>query len=276
MLHSVKELKGYAIGATDGPVGHVKDLYFDDEWWIIRYLVVDTGAWLSSREVLVSPISIGDANWATKTLSASISKEQVRNSPDIDTDKPVSRQNEVEYLGYYGYPNYWGGGGLWGAGMYPNMLLPGYSGYGSSGIMRSEAENAYRRAEAARHENDDPHLRSCKAVVGYHVHATDGDIGHVEGMLVDDETWAVRYVIVDTSNWWLGHKVLIAPQWISEVGWADSKVYAQLTRQAVKDAPPYDDSGEFDRAKEVGIYRHYGRPVYWPAEVELETETSRR
>lgn len=274
MLHSVKELKGYAIGATDGPVGHVKDLYFDDDWWIIRYLVVDTGAWLSGREVLVSPISIGEADWGTKSLSASISKEQVRNSPDIDTDKPVSRQNEVEYLGYYGYPNYWGGGGLWGAGMYPNMLLPGYNDYGSSGVMRSQAENAYRRAAAAQHENDDPHLRSCKEVVGYHVHATDGDIGHVAGMLVDDETWAIRYLIVNTSNWWLGHQVLIAPQWIDDVSWSDSKVSVKMTRQAIKDAPAYEPAAPLDRAREMSLHEYYGRIGYWADAGRRETEIS--
>src|SRR5664279_1069786 len=158
MLRSVKDLKGYAIGATDGPVGHVKDFYFDDQRWTIRYLVVDTGAWLSSRQVLISPIAIGDANCATKTFSASLSKEQVKNSPDIATDKPVSRQHEMQYLGYYGYPYYWGGGGLWGAAMYPNMLLPDYGGFGSPQAVRAETQNAYPQADAARHEHDDPCL----------------------------------------------------------------------------------------------------------------------
>jgi len=120
MLSSMEDLEHYAIRATDGAIGQVKDFYFDDEAWVIRYLVVDTGTWLSSRKVLISPIAIGEPNWAEKILPVSITKEQVKNSPDIDTDKPVSRQHERRYLGYYGYPYYWGGGGPWGDEIYPN------------------------------------------------------------------------------------------------------------------------------------------------------------
>src|SRR5664279_580224 len=191
MLRSVKDLKGYAIGATDGPVGHVKDFYFDDQRWTIRYLVVDTGAWLSSRQVLISPIAIGDANCATKTFSASISKEQVKNSPDIDTDKPVSRQHEMQYLGYYGYPYYWAGDGLWGQGAYPGMMLMGLGDGGSDAAYRhAQAEDARAQAEGEERQNGDPHLRSCNALMKYHVEASDGDMGHVQGLLLDDDTWA--------------------------------------------------------------------------------------
>ena len=131
MLRSIKDLEGFAVGATDGTIGHVKDFYFDDRAWIVRYLVVDAGAWLSSRKVLISPISIGRPDWAERLLHVSITKEQVRQSPDIDTDKPVSRQHEMQFSGYYGYPYYWGGSGYWGGGMYPNMMLPGCGGFGS-------------------------------------------------------------------------------------------------------------------------------------------------
>jgi hypothetical protein len=125
MLHSMKDLEGYTIGATDGVIGHVKDFYFDDEAWVIRYLVVETGAWLSSRRVLISPIAINEPNWSEKSFPAAITQEQVKNSPNIDTDKPVSRQHEIAYSGYYGYPYYWGGGGFWGNGVYPGMMLSG-------------------------------------------------------------------------------------------------------------------------------------------------------
>ena len=111
MLRSMKDLEDYAIRATDGTIGHVKDFHFDDKAWGIRYLVLDTGTWLSSRKVLISPIAIGHPDWAGKILPVSITKEQVKNSPDIDTDKPVSRHNEIRYRGYYGYPFYWGGPG---------------------------------------------------------------------------------------------------------------------------------------------------------------------
>lgn len=273
MLRSMNDLEGYAIRATDGTIGHVKDFYFDDEAWVIRYLVVDTGSWLSSRKVLISPIAIGHPNWTEKVLPVSISKEQVKNSPDIDTEKPVSRQHEIRYLGYYGYPYYWGGAGLWGGGAYPNMMMPGDAGFVSTPhAVQSEAEKTYAQAEAARHQDDDPHLRSCKAVMKYHIEATDGDIGHVQGLLVDEETWAIRYLIVNTSNWWMGHQVLIAPQWIENVSWHDATVSVNVTRQAVKDAPPYDLAAALDRKREVGLHQHYGRPGYWAAEEKREAE----
>jgi uncharacterized protein YrrD len=273
MLRSMKNLEDYAIRATDGIIGHVKDFYFDDQAWVIRYLVVDTGTWLSSRKVLISPISIGHPDWTDRVLPVSITKEQVKNSPDIDTQKPVSRQHEIQYLGYYGYPYYWGGTGLWGDGIDPSMMMTGYAGFPST-PHPSEEEMAYARAEAARHQNDDPHLRSCKAVIGHHIQATDGDIGHVEGLLIDEETWAVRYVIVNTSNWWLGHQVLIAPQWIQDVSWSDATVSVNLTRQAVKDAPPYDSEAPLERKQEMGIHEHYGRPGYWASEVKRDAARS--
>jgi hypothetical protein len=143
-------------------------------------------------------------------------------SPHIDTEKPVSRQHEVRYLGYYGYPSYWGGTELWGGGAYPSMMMTGYGGFvATPHAPRPEAQEAYARAQAAQHRDDDIHLRSCKAVVDYHIEATDGDIGHVQGLLVDEEIWAIRYMVVDTSNWWLGHKVLVAPARRHRVGRSD-------------------------------------------------------
>lgn len=277
MLRSTNELKHFVVGATDGEIGQVKDFFFDDERWVVRYLVVETGDWLSSRKVLISPIAISQPEWTQKIMPVSITKEQVRNSPDVDTERPVSRQHEIEFTGYYGYPYYWGGAGLWGGGLYPDMmLLGGYGGYRSPTAAQMQEAEAAAQAEAVRHESDDPHLRSCTAVAGYHIHATDGDIGHVQGFLVEDGTWAIRYLIVDTSNWWFGHQVLIAPQWIKEVSWSQAKVLVDLTRQDVQDAPPYDSTVLLDRKQELQIYAHHRRPSYWPDESEHDNDMSRR
>ncbi len=275
MLRSMKDLEGYAIQATDGTIGHVKDFYFDDEAWIVRYLVVETGHWLSSRKVLISPMSIGQPDWNARVLPVSITKEQVKNSPDIDTDKPVSRQHEMQYLGYYNYPYYWGGAGLWGGGAYPGMLTG--LGYDDSTTEYRHARTQDNRSETeqAQRVAHDPHLRSCKAVMKYHIEATDGDIGHVQGLLIDEKTWAIRYMVVDTNNWWLGHQVLIAPQWIREVRWADATVSVTLTRQAVKDAPQYDAAVPLSRDREADLYRHHGRASYWADEVNLENSEFR-
>jgi len=224
MLRTLKELHDYSIGAEDGVIGHVKDLFLDDEAWVVRYLVVDTGGWLFGKKVLISPMAIKKPNWAGRLLPVSITMEQVKGSPDVDTDKPVTRQHELEYSGHYDYPTYRGAGRYWGGGMYPGMLLPGYAAFGNPQAIREETQHARARAEQARDPHADPHLRSCKAITG-HIHASDGDIGHVSGMLIDDETWAVRYLIVDTSNWWVGHEMLVAPQWIEGVSWAEDTVF---------------------------------------------------
>jgi sporulation protein YlmC with PRC-barrel domain len=269
MLRTVKNMQDSVISTTDGNIGHVKDVYFDDETWCVRYLVVDTGTWLSSRNVLLSPISIGLANWADKLLPVSITKEQVKNSPDISTEKPVSRQQEIELLEYYGYPYYWGGYGMWGAGVYPNMMLTGYVGL----VLppHDEDPEATKAFKAEQHQDDDIHLRSFQALIDYHIHATDGDIGHIQDLIVDEETWAIRYMIVNTSNWGLGRQVLIPAPWIQDVSWQDAKASVNLTRQAVKDAPPYNPAMQVDRKMEMYIYNHYGCPGYWMAEEKHET-----
>ena len=274
MLRTLKDLHDYAIGAVDGAIGQVKDLYVDDEAWVVRYLVVETGGWLMGRKVLISPIAIGPADWATRQLPVSITMEQVRNSPDLDTDKPVTRQHELAYSDYYGYPTYWGGMGYWGSSMYPNMILSGYGGFGSPQAIREKAQNSGAPVEAARNAHADPHLRSCTAITGYHLHASDGEIGHICGMLIDDETWAVRYFIVDTSNWGFGHRVLVAPHWIEGVSWAEGTVSVKLARQVVKDAPAYDPDESLTRADEVRLHEYYGRTGYWTSAEEGETEAS--
>ncbi len=271
MLRSMKDLKNFTISATDGEIGHLKDIYFDDDAWVVRYFVVDAGSWLTSRKVLISPISISQQDWLEGNLPVSITKDQVRNSPDIDTEQPVSRQHDELTLGYYGYPYYWGGSGLWGGGLYPYAMNPVYLGYGADRVGREEDEAAYLRAQRSRHSNDDPHLRSGNAVTGYHIEAKDGAIGHVAGYLIDDATWAVRYLIVDTSNWWVGHKVLIAPEWITGVHWANETVSVNLSRASVKDAPPYDPNVAWSRDQGRDLYRHYGRTGHWADGDTLET-----
>jgi hypothetical protein len=274
MLRNSKNLEGCCIGATDGTIGEVKDLYFDDEAWVIRYLVVETGSWLQNRKVLISPYALSQPQWAQKLLRASLTKEQVKNSPNIDTDMPVTRQHEMEYLKYYSYPSYWGGAALWGIGPNPNLMPMGRAyewPVDSYGQIRAEHD----REVSKEHEKGDHHLRSCNAILKYHIHASDGDIGHVAGLLVDDETWAIRYLIVDTSNWGLGHQALVAPQWISDVSWSHSKVTIALSREALKDAPPYDGTSTPDREQEIELFEYYGRPGYWVPVASRDAGTAR-
>lgn len=253
MFRSVNDLRGHAILASDGVIGTVDDLYFDDEDWAIRYLVVDTGGWLSGRKVLLSPHALGHPDWLDRQVPVSLTRAQVAGSPDIDTHKPVSRQLEANYFGYYGYPPYWDGTGLWATGGYPVSVV--------TKDLQIAQEFASRRSRA--YAPDDVHLRSCATVMGHHVHAKDGDLGHIDDMLVDDQTWAIRYAIVNTSNWWGGQLVLVSPRWIADVNWIESTVTVDLTRAAVQAAPPYDASAQLNRQQELAIHEHYQRPGYW-------------
>jgi hypothetical protein len=271
-MFSMKEMESYKIGATDGVIGQVEDFYFDDESWVIRHLVVETGRWLLSRRVLISPIALGEPNWSEKVLPASITCEQVRGSPDIDTNRPVSRQHEMGYLAYYGYPYYWGGNGLWGGAAVPGALLAPPPSHGESNAQycNEQAHRVYEQLKAAaeRHQGDDPHLRSGNMIMTYAVRATDGDLGHVAGMLVEEHTWAIRYLVINAGNWWRGHEVLVAPNWITGFDWENCKVAVDMTRLSVKSSPPYNVDTIVDRMHEGLLNTHHGQVGYWQREAE--------
>ncbi len=258
MLRNIAHLKGFAIRATDGELGTVEQLYFDDKTWAIRYFVVETGGWLGGRRVLISPISVAHADWQTKRVDVALTKKQVQDSPDIDTHQPVSRQHEAEYYGYYGYPCYWDGPYLWGPAFYPaGLAVPVFA-------------SREALAERVARELTDSHLRSTEGVTGYNIEAADGEIGHLDGFVVDDEAWAIRYIEVATRNWWPGKKVLVSPGWIERVSWADSKVYVGLSREAIQGAPEYGEPMPITREYENRLYLHYGRPPYWLHQTEPE------
>jgi len=272
MLRRLADLEGYPIEATDGAIGQMTDFLFDDESWVVRYVVVQTSEWLSNRKVLISPIAIGPPAWSYRTLRIPMTTDQVRNSPAVDTDKPVSRQDERGHCGHYGYsPYYWAHSGLSGASNYPGALRLSIANVGTGVEPHTAAEDLARlEREVDQRRHDDPHLRSANAVMHYHIKASDGGIGHVQGLLLDEDTWAIRYLIVDTSKWWLGHKVLIAPQWIQGVSWSERSISIHLPREAIKGSPPYNSAGTLHRDEEARLYNHYQRAGYWADHVRLE------
>ncbi|MGA9042406.1 MAG: PRC-barrel domain-containing protein [Terriglobales bacterium] len=226
MQQRISAMIGNVIRATDGDLGKVHEFYFDDAAWTIRYMVAETGNWLLGRKVLISLVALGKPDWEAQLFSVNLSCTQVRNSPDIDTERPVYRQYEEEIHKYYDWPVYWQGG-------YGGML-------GITPFPLFEDPSPQGAPESQR--NDDPHLRSTRHVKGYHIHATDGEIGHVEDFIVDDENWAIQHLVVDTGNWLPGKKVFIAPAWIKKVNWTDSSVYLDRSREAVKTSPEFDSS----------------------------------
>jgi hypothetical protein len=262
MLINSSQLKGLTIHAVDGELGTVDQFYFDDETWAVRYFTVDTGGWLGGRQVLISPFSVIRTDWRDRRLDVGLTKAQVENSPDIETHQPVSRQHEAEYLGYYGYPYYWGGPYLWGPAFYP------------AGGDLAHTATAAAIADNIRRESADSHLRSAGEVEGYAIDASDGEIGHLDGFIVDDETWAIRYAEVATRNWWPGKKVLVSPAWIERVSWTNSKVFVALSRDTIKTGPEYDESTPINRDYENQLYFHYGLPPYWLNQAEREAAFS--
>jgi sporulation protein YlmC with PRC-barrel domain len=234
MQRSVNNLIGNNLDATDGEIGRVEDFYFDDQTWTIRYLVVKTGSWLSGRKVLISPNVLLKNSWESGMFPVRLSKEQVRNSPDIDTEKPISRQYEQELADYYPWEPYWG------TGFYPGQVwgvIPPTPGIEPTTIIDPAT---IKEQEAIEKSIEDTHLRSCRNVTGYHIRAIDGDIGHVNDFILDDQTWQISQLLVDTHNRIGGKKVLIPVRHVKDVEWDDSKVILDLNVEAIKDSPAVD------------------------------------
>jgi uncharacterized protein YrrD len=273
MLVSVRDLQGYAIAATDGDIGSVHDVYFDAQRWTVRYLVVDTGNWLPGRKVLISPMSTRGAVTADKRLAVRLTRVQVESSPEADTEGPITRQYESRLVRHYGLDPYWLGPLRWGAVPYPLEVVP-------PGAVTPPVDPGVEEALAREGLDNvgDPHvegtargegqLHSAREVIGSGIQATDGELGHVEDFLIDDRSWAIRYMIVDTANWLPGKKVLVAPEWISLVSWADSRVHVSMSREQIKNAPEYDPSRPVEREHERRLWQYYERPPYWEDEPE--------
>ena len=245
MLIKAKTLKGYTLDSLDGEIGKVKEFYFDDKYWVIRYLVGDTGKWLTDRIVLISPYALVAVIKEKQHIDINLTKKQIENSPSLNSDKPISRQFEEAYFGYYRWPIYWEGPYIWGS--YPYIV-----------------HDSKKWKEFAHKEKDwDPHLRSTHDISGYYIHAEDGEIGHLEDFIIDDETWAIRYFFIDTRNWWPGKKVLVSPEWIERISWIDSKVFVNLTLSNIKHSPEYSEESLLTRDYETKLHGHYNRQGYW-------------
>jgi len=226
MLRSIKQLYGDKLGAADGEIGHVKDFYFDDQNWAVRYVVADTGSWLPGRQVLISPHAFGSLQQAGKLLLVTLTRKQIEDSPSIELHKPVSRQYEEEYHRYYGWPYYWQGDGLWGMSGFPILELPAQP-------LPSEPATAI----GPQPERADAHLRSTQAVNGYHLQARDGIIGHVCDFTMDAASWAIRHLVIKTGHRFSGKEVQIPTREVERISYPDSTVFVSLTREAIQQTP---------------------------------------
>lgn len=245
MLYNAKTLSGYKLNSLDGELGNAKEFYFDDQYWTIRYLVANTGNWLTGRQVLISPYALVEVNKEAEYIDINLTKKQIKDSPSLDSDMPVSRQYEMGYYKYYEYPMYWGGIHMWGHN--PNLMR----------------ENKKWKKEIQDDKTWDSSLRSTNEVSGYYLQANDGEIGYVKDFIIDDDTWAIRYLLIDTKNWWPGKKVLVSPQWIDRVSWEESKVFVNLSREIIKKSPEYSEENLLTRDYENKLYQYYNRKGYW-------------
>jgi hypothetical protein len=227
MSRSLKQLIGKKLDASDGIIGEVKDFYFDDQSWAVRYVVAETGTWLTSRQVLLSPHAFGTLHRADRDLVVNLTRKQIENCPSIEWHKPVSRQYEEEYHRYYGWPYYWEGDGLWG-GMrgFPVIELP-----------PKDTPGEAAAARARRAKNPDAHLRSMQAVKGYHLRASDAIAGYVYDFMMDDESWAIDELVIKTGHRFSGHEVLIPVSNVHRISYEDSTVFVDMTKEAVEQSP---------------------------------------
>jgi hypothetical protein len=260
MMINVNLLRKCSVVAADGDIGTLDDCLFEDQTWTIRYLVVDTGGWLPGRRVLIHPASVLNTEFSSSKLHLNLSKEKVRNSPDIDSAKPVSRQQESLYHNYYGLEPYWYGPGLWGMYGFPGAYAGAIPAMGP--IPVDAEEDAIRREGAELREREaeneaDTHLRSAREVIGYHIHATDGDIGHIEDLLVNARSWTIGYVVVGTRNWWPGKKVVVPSARFSKISWAERSITTDLSRDAIKSKREFDSSRLLDEAYEEELFSFY-------------------
>ena len=245
MLRSLKSLERFDILARDGKIGSVFDFFFDDSDWTLRYLVVTAGSWLSGRKVLVAPEALETPLWEQEKFPVSLTRKQVEDSPEIDTEKPVSREQQGLLHRYYGWALHW------------NIWAPKPGGE-SDDILAAMARKRFGGAGL-----DEPNLRSARDVQGYGLEAKDGVFGEVEDLIIDDKDWVIRYIVVDTGRWMPGRKVIISPDWVSEIDWSTNTVRVALFKEEVVKSPEYEPERVLNRRYEEILYEHYGRPEYW-------------
>lgn len=244
LFRSLKEMQGFTVHAIDGDIGKVHEFYFDDEFWIVRYLVVDIGHWLPGRKVLIAPSAFREPDWNSRVFNLNLTRAAVEKSPDIDTAKPVSRQHEIELSRHFQWPPYWEMTAV-GSVVIPIPAAP------------VEPEPATGRAKK------NPHLRNTRRVIGYHLKALDGSIGRVHDFVVNDSDWRIQYVVVDMEDGKPERKVVISPWWVDAVRWDESVMVVHIPKGTIEKSQPYDAAVPMSRDYEEKLYDHYGKKKYW-------------
>jgi len=242
MLRNTKALEGARIRAIDGDIGHLEQFYFDDRNWQINYVVMNIGNWLHGKLVLVLPEAISSVGGDHEpVINVALTKEEVRQSLDAQTHRPVSLQQPHDYYLYLGLPHY-------------------------LAVTDKSVSDL----------DSDAHLRSTKIVGRYHIMAVDGEIGHLDGFIIDDETWTIRYATAATRNWLPGKKTLLATEWINWISWAEANAYVGFTRNRIGNSPEFDPEHPLTRDFELELYTYYQRTPYWESDTVREAGSRMR
>jgi hypothetical protein len=244
MVFSVSDLKGVSLHATDGDIGSLRDLYFDEEGWVVRYFVVETGPLIFGKEVLLSPASVEAIDPRARRIHVDLTVDEIKGSPSIDVRKPVSRREEERFLQYYNLTPYWAGPDIWATAAYARGLPP-LEGEGP------EVEGAEEQDKA------ETKLRSCAEIRGYVVEGFDGTAGYVEDFLAEYETWRLRYLVLDTHKLFPGKRVLVSPDWVESIRWADRAVGVGLQTEVIKNAPGYEGITDLEEGYEQSLHEHF-------------------
>lgn len=253
MLRSAKKVIGYGIQATDGKIGNVVDLTVGARDWRIRHVIVDTGNWLPGARVLLSTESMEPPDWWSGKLPVQLDRDQVRAAPGLGAD--VADITTPAQLGnlhaHFGWSTFWPAGPVINPGVYEReVVAPSVK----ETVRNESARVAYTVAE----------------ISGYDVRARDGEIGDVKDLIMEDEDWKVRYLVVGTGKWLPGKKVLLSTDWIEMCDWGESSVLVDVARASVKECPEFDPSEPVNRRVEERLYDFHGRPRYWEKSRETE------
>lgn len=247
MLAKCKDILGFSLRARDGEIGKVKDIYFDDHTWHVRYLVVDTGSWLIERKVLIAPEALSSPNYEAEDIPVDLTMKQVEESPDVDADKPISRQKEADLFKYYNWLPYW-------------QVTAGPDTINA--IPPVVPPQAFAEGAGQEESHGDPNLRSFTEVSGYNILSLSEDSGHVEDFLFDDKAWQIKYLAVDTRNWLPGKKAVVPVQWIDEIDWAANEVHLNLKKETLEHCPDIDLDEPLDPNVEEDILVYYESSEY--------------
>jgi hypothetical protein len=231
MQRNIDSLTGYNMVATDGEIGKVIEFFFDDEIWFVRYMILKTGDWLHGRKVLISPDALKKTSWETGVFSVNITKEQVRDSPAIDTDKPVYRSQEIELYAHYDWESEWGSQFYDGGSMGESNPVP---------IPDREILTAVDKADIR--SNDQLHLRSTAIFLKFKIQATDGAVGPLVDLVMDDQSWKILYLVAEIPGLPGKTKILIAVDHIRKIEWDLAIVFVDITLAAVEGSDLFKES----------------------------------